>query len=167
MQTIKYPKKADWTELTKRPVFEKQELELLVKRVLNEVRTSKDEALFRYTKEFDGIKIDRIRVSKEEVNTAEALVPAELKAAMKLVKNNIEKFHKAQQITPRPIETSKGILCWQKNIGIEKVGLYIPGGSAPLFSTLLMLGIPAKLAACKEVILCTPPDKQGQTMKEP
>lgn len=162
MKITKYPQTGDWPELARRPVIEKQELENRVKMVLNEVKTNKDQALLRYTEALDGVKINQIAVSSAEINAAAALVPTELKAAIKLAKANIEKFHKAQQVSPKPIETSKGVLCWQKSIGIEKVGLYIPGGSAPLFSTLLMLGIPAGLAGCKEVILCTPPDKQGK-----
>ncbi len=162
MKITEYPQASDWPELARRPVIEKQELENLVKTVLRKVKSNKDQALYRYTEEFDGVKIDQILVSADETNAAAALVPNELKAAIELAKTNIEKFHKAQQVSPKPIETSKGVLCWQKSIGIEKVGLYIPGGSAPLFSTLLMLGIPAKLAGCKEIIVCTPSDKQGK-----
>lgn len=162
MQIIKYPRALDWSEIAKRPNLEKQELDNLVKTILNDVKTNKDQAIYRYTEEFDEVKINQIEVGADEINAASALVPTELKAAIKLAKQNIEKFHKTQEVSPKPIETSKGVLCWQKSVGIEKVGLYIPGGTAPLFSTLLMLGIPAKIAKCKEIILCTPPDKQGQ-----
>lgn len=162
MKIIKYPNPTDWINLAKRPLFEKQELNELVKRILSEVKIDKDLALARFTKEFDYTIINQLTVSIDEINEAAAQVSTELKLAINLAKENIEKFHKAQLGDPKPIETSKGVLCWQKSIGIDKVGLYIPGGSAPLFSTLLMLGIPAKLAACKEIVLCTPPNKQGK-----
>lgn len=162
MQILKYPKVNKWAELSQRPAIAKQELDKLVNTVLQEVKLNKDKALYRFTEEFDGVKINQILVDAEEINTASAAVPSELKAAIKRAKENIEKFHKAQLVDQKPIETSRGVLCWQKSVGIEKVGLYIPGGSAPLFSTIMMLAIPAKLAGCKEIILCTPPDKQGK-----
>jgi histidinol dehydrogenase len=155
-----YPE--DWINLAKRPLFEKQELNELVKRILSEVKTDKDLALARFTKEFDDVNTNQLAVGIEEINEATDQVSTELKLAINIAKENIEKFHTAQKVEIQTVETSKGVLCWQKSIGIDKVGLYIPGGSAPLFSTLLMLGIPAKLAACKEVILCTPPNKQGK-----
>jgi histidinol dehydrogenase len=161
MKLIIYPQTEDWLALTKRPSFEKQDLESLVKLILNTVKTEKDRALFQFTEELDQVKIMQIIVSKTELDAASKQLPAELKSAIQLAKQNIEKFHRAQKEGIYRIETSKGIVCWRKSIGIEKVGLYIPGGTASLFSTLLMLGIPAKMAGCKEIVLCTPPDKNG------
>ena len=161
MDVFKYPKKEQWNTLAERPVIEKQKLGDLVSQILLDVKTNKDEALFRYAEKFDQIKINQIEVAESEISEAVKLVSEDLKTAILLAKDNIEKFHKAQQITESVIETSKGVNCWRKSVGIEKVGLYIPGGSAPLFSTVLMLGIPAILAGCKEIVLCSPPNKEG------
>ncbi len=161
MKIIKYPKPDDWAALAKRPLLENKTLEPLVKQILEEVKTNKDFALFRFTEQFDQVRTTQLLVRNPELVAASKQIPAELKSAIKLAKRNIKKFHQAQKEKIKPIETSKGIVCWRKSIAIEKVGLYIPGGTAPLFSTLLMLGIPAKLAGCKEIVLCTPPNKNG------
>jgi histidinol dehydrogenase len=161
MQNYKYPNNSTWNQLSERPVLKKNTLNEIVEGILYEVKTSKDKALINLTKRFDGIAIDSLQVSPSDILNATNLVSDELKTAIQLAKTNIETFHKSQQEPETKIETSEGVNCWRKNIGIEKVGLYIPGGSAPLFSTILMLGIPAKIAGCKEVVLCTPPEKNG------
>ena len=140
-----------------RPVMDSSSLEKSVKKILDKVKKNGDKAVKKYAKEFDGVKLKKLQVTEKEIKEAIALVPDELKQAIQQAKSNIEKFHTAQLSTVEVIETMPGVKCWRKSIGIEKVGLYIPGGTAPLFSTILMLGIPAKLAGCKEIILCTPP----------
>lgn len=162
MEINKNPDKEQWNTLSRRPVIEREQLTDLVRQILLDVKTNKNEALFRYSEKFDQTKLNQIGVSEGEILAADKLVLDDLKAAILLAKKNIEKFHKSQQLTEDVVETSKGIKCWRKSIGIEKVGLYIPGGSAPLFSTVLMLGIPAVLAGCKEIVLCTPPNKEGK-----
>ncbi len=144
-----------------RPVFDASSLEKKVKKILDAVKAKGDKAIRKYTKEFDGVKLKKLEVSSKEIKTAEKLLSQELKDAILLAKNNIEKFHTPQLQEPVIIETMPGVQCWRKSIAIEKVGLYIPGGTAPLFSTILMLGIPARIAGCKEIILCTPPSKDG------
>jgi histidinol dehydrogenase len=161
MKLYKYPQQSQWPEISKRPVFEKETLDDIVKGIISEVKTSKDEALFRFTEKFDGAKLEQLEVTETEIKTARNSVSAELKAAINLAKWNIEKFHASQKEETVIIETTPGVQCWRKSVGIDKVGLYIPGGTAPLFSTILMLGIPANLAGCKEIILCTPPNKEG------
>jgi len=161
MKTFKFPNKKEWQKLSERPLFENESLEKAVKEILLEVKNSGDEALFSFAKKFDQVSLNTLEVSADEIENASTMVSEELKQAINLAKENIEKFHKAQALKEEVIETTKGVKCWRKAVGIEKVGLYIPGGSAPLFSTILMLGIPAKLANCKEIILCTPPDKKG------
>lgn len=156
------PKKESWEALCQRPSIQRDQLEDLVGGILSDVRENGDEALIRLTARFDGAKLDSLKVSEKEIAQAEAVLSAELKNAIKLAKQNIEKFHSAQKETVERIETVPGVVCWRKSIGIEKVGLYIPGGSAPLFSTILMLGVPAKLAGCKEIVLTTPPDQNGE-----
>ncbi len=162
MKIYKYPEPGDWMELVSRPVIEKKTLDKLISNILYEVKTNKDQALFSYTYTFDSVEVEQLAVSKSEITAARNLVSDELKDAIKIAKNNISKFHEAQKEKAQIIETSPGVRCWRKSVGIEKVGLYIPGGSAPLFSTMLMLGIPAKLAGCREIILCTPPDQEGK-----
>lgn len=156
------PKKESWKALCERPSIQRDQLEDLVGRILSDVKENGDEALIRLTARFDGAKLDTLKVSEQEITLAESVLSEELKGAIKLAKQNIEKFHNSQKETVERIETVPGVVCWRKSIGIEKVGLYIPGGSAPLFSTILMLGIPAKLAGCKEIVLTTPPDKNGK-----
>ncbi len=162
MNLYKYPKTEQWPELSKRPVIEKGILDNIVETILNEVSLNKDQALYLFTEQFDAVKLKQMDVTGIEIDLANNKVSKELKSAINIAKQNIEKFHAAQKEKKEIIESTRGVKCWRKSVGIEKVGLYIPGGSAPLFSTILMLGIPAKLAGCKEVILCTPPDKKGE-----
>lgn len=161
MKQIKYPGKDKWPALLERPAFEKDKFTKLVSDILMAVKDNGDDALLDYTEKFDGVKIDSLLVSKQELDNANAQISEELSIAIKLAKSNIEKFHTAQHISEPRIETTKGVSCWRKSVGIEKVGLYIPGGSAPLFSTILMLAIPAKIAGCDEIVLCTPPNSEG------
>ena len=162
MKHYKLPNRADWLELCTRPNLDKKELEQSVKEILERVKKHGNEALFSYTEKFDGVKINELCVTENEITNAQDKVCNALKQAIQTAKANIEKFHLSQKETPKPIETMAGVVCWRKSIGIEKVGLYIPGGSAPLFSTILMLGIPAVQAGCKKIVLCTPPDKTGK-----
>ncbi len=161
MKIYKYPDTAEWSKLIKRPAIETAELEKKVKKILQKVKDNGDKAIRKYAKEFDGLKIKNLLVSEKEIAAATNTVSEELKSAIQQAKKNIEIFHTAQKETVNKIETMPGIQCWRKSVGIEKIGLYIPGGSAPLFSTVLMLGVPAQLAGCKEIILCTPPSKDG------
>ncbi len=161
IKTIKYPVKEDWPEIIKRPVAKNTSLKKSVTKILEKVKSKGEKAVRKYTKEFDGVKLKNLLVSKKETDAAENLLTKELKEAIQLAKLNIEKFHQAQLEDVKVIETMPGIKCWRKSVGIEKVGIYIPGGSAPLFSTVLMLAIPAAIAGCKEIILCTPPSKDG------
>lgn len=162
MEIIKYPTSGEWDKLIKRPALDVSSLFGTVQKVLDEVRTQGDEAVKKYGEQFDKVKISDLLVSETEINEAETLVDAELKEAILIAKNNIEKFHEVQKFNGKRIETTIGVTCWQKAVAIEKVGLYIPGGSAPLFSTVLMLAIPAKIAGCKEIVLCSPPNKEGK-----
>ena len=162
MKTYINPEKLSWPEILKRPLIDVSELYEKVQTILNEIKNDGDKALKKFTLQFDGINPDSILVSKEEIDEAEKLVDSELKDAIALVSKNIEVFHSAQKSEIKKIETTTGVTCWQKPVAIEKVGLYIPGGSAPLFSTVLMLAIPAQIAGCKEIILCSPPNKQGK-----
>ena len=161
INTIKYPDRKDWQEIIKRPVLETASLEKTVRKILDKVKSKGDKAVKKFTMEFDGVKLKRLLVSQKEIDAAEKLLPLELKDAIQLAKLNIEKFHSSQVEEIKIIETMPGVKCWRKSVGIEKVGLYIPGGTAPLFSTVLMLAIPASIAGCREIILCTPPDKEG------
>lgn len=161
LNTIKYPARETWNEILQRPVIDNAALENTVEAVLFNVKQHGDSAIKKYTEQFDQVSLSVLEVSKEEFSAAGKLVGKELKKAIQTAKNNITKFHSAQKEKSKIIETSKGVKCWRASVAIEKVGLYIPGGSAPLFSTILMLGIPAKLAGCKEIILCTPPNKNG------
>lgn len=162
MQVYNYPNSNTWNALSERPVIKTNTLNEIVEGIIYEVKSSKDKAIKSLTKRFDGITIDSLEVSQEESDGAKEKVSDSLKSAIALAKKNIEQFHIAQRENETVIETAQGVKCWRKSVGIEKVGLYIPGGSAPLFSTILMLGVPAKIADCKEVILCTPPDKNGR-----
>ncbi|RMA64549.1 histidinol dehydrogenase [Ulvibacter antarcticus] len=161
MEMYNKPPKKQWKELTRRPGFEKNQLSSLVYDILNEVKSYGNAALQKYSEQFDKVSINDLLVSEKEMEIAESEVSEALKSAIKLAKNNIEKFHASQQNSEEKIETTSGVFCWRKAVAIEKVGLYIPGGSAPLFSTILMLGIPAILAGCKEIVLCTPPNVKG------
>ncbi|WP_034893017.1 histidinol dehydrogenase [Gillisia sp. Hel_I_29] len=161
MEKIYNLTKADWADILKRPTQTVADIEATVTDIFAEVRSKGDEAIKKYTNLFDGIQLEDLKVTLSEINNAEKEITDELKQAILLAKSNIEKFHKAQTTGKIEVETSNGVKCWQEKRPIQKVGLYIPGGSAPLFSTILMLSIPAKLAGCKEIVLCTPPDKQG------
>lgn len=156
MNIFEFPRKEQYAEILKRPTLEFDEIELKVKPIILEVRSRGDEALRKYALEFDNILIDNFRVELSEIQNAGELLDSDLKKAIDQAFENIYTFHKAQQITERVIETMPGVKCWRKSVGIEKVGIYIPGGSAPLFSTVLMLGIPALIAGCKQVVLCSP-----------
>ena len=144
MKTIILPDRSEWESLCRRPSINKSDLEEKVREIIKGVKSEKDKALFRYSEKFDGVRPGNLKVSAEEIKEAESLVPEEIKNAINTARRNIEKFHTAQLIAEAPVETIKGVRCWRKSVPIEKVGLYIPGGSAPLFSTVLMLGIPAK-----------------------
>lgn len=161
MQIVNYPKREEWMQLLRRPAMEQLSLEKKVKKILDKVKAGGDKAVRKMTKEFDGVRIKNLLVSEKEIKEAMALVPDELKEAITIAKNNIADFHALQLQQEPVIETMPGVKCWRKAVAIEKVGLYIPGGTAPLFSTVLMLGIPAKLAGCKEIVFCTPPQKDG------
>ena len=161
MKTYINPKQNIWTEILKRPLFDVSELYGKVQSILNEIKTDGDDALRKYTLQFDGIKLQSFLVSEDELKEAEKRIDSKLKEAIALASKNIELFHAAQNHKVNKIETMPGVICWQKAVGIEKVGLYIPGGTAPLFSTVLMLAIPAQIAGCKEIVLCSPPDKNG------
>ena len=162
MEVIKYPAPEAWGDLLKRPALDVSSLFSTVQTVLDAVRTEGDEAVKRYGEQFDKVRVSQLLASETEISEAEGLVDEPLKEAIRTAKNNIEKFHAAQRFTGSRIETTAGVTCWQKAVAIEKVGLYIPGGSAPLFSTVLMLAIPAKIAGCNEIVLCTPPNKEGK-----
>jgi histidinol dehydrogenase len=161
MKIIEYPNKSEWTELLKRPVIDSRSLEEKVSGVLNEVKERGDLALKEFTMKFDGVELHELKVTQKEIKEAKELVSTSLKKAIKTAAANIQKFHEAQQEKGKSVITTSGVKCWRKSLPIQKVGLYIPGGTAPLFSTILMLGVPANIAGCKEIVLCTPPDKSG------
>jgi histidinol dehydrogenase len=162
MKTILYPEKNTWNSLCKRPSMDNKDIEVIIREIIESVRSDKDKAVFHYSAKFDGASPENLKVSHTEFEEATGLVSEKLKSAINVARSNLEKFHSAQLLTEPVIETSFGVKCWRKNVAIEKVGLYVPGGSAPLFSTVLMLGIPAKLAGCKKIIICTPPGKNGK-----
>ncbi len=161
MNKIYNPKPEDFDLILQRPTKTVADIEGTVKEIFKEIQTKGDEATFRYTALFDGIALENIEISPTEIQVAIAVVSEELKKAIQLAKANIERFHLAQKTNRISIETTEGVLCWQEKRPIQKIGLYIPGGTAPLFSTVLMLAVPAQIAACKEVVLCSPPDKNG------
>ncbi|MEG1545623.1 MAG: histidinol dehydrogenase [Bacteroides sp.] len=162
MIQINYPERTSWSEILKRPALNAVNLTETVNGILNRVKAEGDKAVLECESVFDKVELDSLCVSKAEIDEADALVSIELKAAILLAKHNIETFHEAQRFEGKKVQTLPGVTCWQKAIAIEKVGLYIPGGTAPLFSTVLMLATPARIAGCKEIILCTPPNKQGK-----
>ena len=162
MKFVSYPKIEDWQDLLKRRTQTVEDIEDTVKQIFSEVDSKGDEAIKKYTELFDGIKLNQLEVSNLEIKESESLVSEELKQAISLAKSNIELFHKAQRTQKIEVETTQGVRCWQEKRPIQKVGLYIPGGTAPLFSTILMLAVPALIAGCEEVVLCTPPDKKGK-----
>ncbi|NBA87608.1 histidinol dehydrogenase [Emticicia sp. CRIBPO] len=156
MQIIEYPKSSEYAQLAARPVLEFEEIENRVKPILDAVRSKGDEALRKFALDFDNVLIDDFAVDQQTILDAEKKLSPELKEAIIQAYQNIRTFHQAQKQEPEKIETMPGVWCWRKSVGIDKVGIYIPGGTAPLFSTVLMLGIPAQIAGCKEVILCSP-----------
>ncbi|WP_018614461.1 histidinol dehydrogenase [Segetibacter koreensis] len=162
LTVYEYPEKKTWKSLLVRPGFDDSSLEASVSNILKEVKQNGDEAVKRFATMFDKVTIKSFLVTTEEINAAASLIDDKLKQAIEQAKSNIERFHQPQLQAEEPIETLPGIKCWRKSVAIEKVGLYIPGGSAPLFSTLLMLGVPAKIAGCKNIILCSPPNREGK-----
>lgn len=162
MQTYINPNISDWSTLTARPTKEVQDLQKIVLDVFGKIQTEKNQALIDFTEQFDKVKLSSLEVTAVEIEEAKTLISEELKQAIQLAASNIEKFHTEQREEIKVIETTKGVNCWRESRGIENVGIYIPGGTAPLFSTTLMLGIPAKLAGCQNIILCTPPNKEGK-----
>lgn len=162
MNVIRYPEPADWAELLKRPVKDAGDLRATVNAVLEQVRAGGDRAVMELERRFDHAELTALAVTPEELDEAERLVAPELKAALELAHENIRKFHASQRFETQRVEVLPGVTCWQKAVPIEKVGLYIPGGTAPLFSTVLMLATPARIAGCREIVLCTPPNAQGK-----
>ena len=162
IEIIKYPPRKDWDKIIARPVIDNSSLFETVKKILDDIRLNGDKAVAFYSAKFDQVVPDQFTVSSDEINDAEKFMSDELKSAIQLSANNIEAFHRSQRLVSQKIETTPGVVCWQKAVGIEKVGLYIPGGTAPLFSTVLMLAIPARIACCSEIVLCTPPGKDGK-----
>jgi histidinol dehydrogenase len=162
MKKIYNPKPESWSEVCKRPTQTFNDIEETVKQIFKEVQNKGDQAIAKYSSFFDGVTLDNIQVTSEEIETAKKEVADELKEAIQLAKSNIEQFHTAQKTDKIVIETTIGVTCWQEKRPIQKVGLYIPGGTAPLFSTVLMLAVPAKIAGCEEIVLCSPPDKNGK-----
>ena len=162
MNIIRYPKQEEWAEICQRPHLDITQLQATVNTVLSDVRTRGDEAVKEYEERFDHAVLASLAVTEAEIDEAERLVSEELKAAIVLAHENIHQFHAAQKFEGHKIQTREGVTCWQKSVAIEKVGLYIPGGTAPLFSTVLMLATPAKIAGCREIVLCTPPNREGK-----
>ena len=162
MKVIRYPHRVNWPEIIARPPADTSSVEAAVRAIIDDVKQNGDEALRRLTEQFDCARIDEMCVSEKEIADAESRIPDDLKAAINIAKENIEKFHASQLEETRTVETTPGVVCWRRWVAIEKVGLYVPAGTAPLFSTVLMLAVPASLAGCREIVLCSPPDKNGQ-----
>ncbi len=162
MNIIRYPERSEWTKIVERPHLDMSQLNETVASVLADVKRRGDDAVKGYELKFDHVDLPDLAVSEAEMNEAEKLVSTELKAAIMVAQHNIQAFHEAQKFRGKKIETQPGVTCWQKSVAIEKVGLYIPGGTAPLFSTVLMLATPAKIAGCQEIVLCTPPGRDGK-----
>jgi len=162
MQIIKYPQREKWATLTERPTIAQDQIADQVKAIMNEVKTEGNSALFRLTKKYDQAELSDFRIPLSKIQEAKKAISPELQLAIQTAYKNISSFHKTQRLNEEIIETMQGVKCWRKSIAIEKVGLYIPGGTAPLFSTILMLGIPAKIAGCENIILCTPVDALGK-----
>ena len=161
LQKITTPIKAEWEELCKRPSLARKDLDETVRQIFSEIMRNGDSALKKYTQFFDNVTIENLKATDAEIKESRSQISDKVKNAIALAKNNIEKFHIAQVEQKQVIETSIGVNCWRESRAIDNIGIYIPGGSAPLFSTVLMLGIPAKIAGCKNIVLCTPPDKNG------
>ncbi|MBQ5819456.1 MAG: histidinol dehydrogenase, partial [Bacteroides sp.] len=162
MKQINNPDRSQWAELLKRPTLNTENLFDTVRGIIDRVRAEGDAAVLALEEQFDKVKLTSLAVSDDEWQEAETLLSDELKTAIRLAKENIEAFHAAQRFEGKKVTTQLGVTCWQKAVAIEKVGLYIPGGTAPLFSTVLMLAVPAKIAGCKEIVLCTPPGRDGK-----
>ncbi|WP_282075483.1 histidinol dehydrogenase [Maribacter aquivivus] len=162
MNKIYNPKRQDWKDVLMRPTQTVADIEGLVNTIFEEVKLGGDTILKKYTNQFDKVNLDNLLVSEDEIKEAKELISEDLKAAIQLAKSNIEVFHTAQKTGRVEVETTTGVSCWQEKRPIQKVGLYIPGGTAPLFSTILMLAVPANIAGCKEIIICSPPDKEGK-----
>lgn len=162
MNIVKYPDRKDWVSLLERPHRDASELRETVKTVLDRIQEDGDAAVKEFEQKFDKVQLESLAVSEAEMQEAEGLVSQDLADALKLAHSNIEKFHASQKFNSAKVEVAPGVVCWQKSVPIEKVGLYIPGGTAPLFSTVLMLATPAKIAGCKEIVLCTPPNREGK-----
>ena len=162
MNIIRYPRQEEWKTIVERPHLDVSQLHAVVNGVLDDVRQNGDSAVRKYEAKFDHAQLDSLAVSEAEMNEAEQLVAKDLHDALVLAHHNIKAFHESQRFEGKPVETQPGVTCWQKSVPIEKVGLYIPGGTAPLFSTVLMLATPAKIAGCREIVLCTPPNSQGK-----
>lgn len=162
MQIIKYPGRNEWAQLVERPHLDISQLNGVVSSVLDDIRQRGDEAVKYYEQKFDKVELSSLAVTEADMTEAEALVSDELKAAIALAHHNIKAFHESQKFVSQKIEPQPGVVCWQKSVAIQRVGLYIPGGTAPLFSTVLMLATPAKIAGCEEIVLCTPPNREGK-----
>lgn len=162
MNIVKYPDRKEWVSLLERPHRDASELRETVKTVLDRIQEDGDAAVKEFEQKFDKVQLESLAVSEAEMQEAEGLVSPDLADALKLAYSNIEKFHASQKFNSAKVEVAPGVVCWQKSVPIEKVGLYIPGGTAPLFSTVLMLATPAKIAGCKEIVLCTPPNREGK-----
>jgi histidinol dehydrogenase len=161
MKTILYPFREQWSEIITRPVFDNESLFKHIRKILSDVKKSGDRSVRKYTKKFDGVSVRKLKISDSEIKKAGEKIGEDLKKAIDIAINNISAFHTTQREQVTHVETMPGVKCWRKAVPIEKVGIYIPGGSAPLFSTVLMLAIPAKIAGCKRVVLCTPPSREG------
>lgn len=161
MKLINVPSEDQWPDLLRRPALDTEKLFDAVRSLINKVRTEGDRALLELEERFDAVRLSSLAVTPEEMEAASRQVAEPLKAAIRLAKQNIETFHSSQRFVGKKVETMPGVTCWQKAVGIEKVGLYVPGGTAPLFSTVLMLAVPAQIAGCREIVLCTPPDQTG------
>lgn len=162
MNIIRYPEREQWESIVKRPHLDADRLRAVVSDILNDIRQHGDAAVKNYEEKFDHVTLPSLSVSEQEMAEAEGMVPDELKKAIKLAYGNIKAFHEAQKSSPNRIETQPGVTCWQKPVAIQRVGLYIPGGTAPLFSTVLMLATPARIAGCERIVMCTPPGKDGK-----
>ena len=162
METILYPRREEWKEIVERPHLDVSQLTATVRSVLDDIKSRGDEAVREYELKFDRVQLESLSVSQAEMDEAETLVDDDLKAAIQLAHDNIKTFHESEKFVGQKVSTQPGVTCWQKSVAIEKVGLYIPGGTAPLFSTVLMLATPAKIAGCRDIVLCTPPNREGK-----
>ncbi|MBR2242677.1 MAG: histidinol dehydrogenase [Prevotella sp.] len=162
MKIIRYPERGEWKKIVERPHLDVSQLNAIVKSVLDDIRVNGDKAVMAYEEKFDHVKLSSLAVSEAEIDEAMTLVSEELLSSLRTAHHNIKAFHEAQRYEGIRVETAPGVTCWQKSVPIDKVGLYIPGGTAPLFSTVLMLATPAKIAGCQEIVLCTPPNREGK-----